>query len=86
MKPPLDKAPPPSRGSIRRDEITLFAEAARRLGSCAKSRRKAARRVALISYGRYQYVLGADVLDFFLKLAEQQAAGNDQEQKGGDDD
>lgn len=87
MKPPLDKAPPPSRGSIRRDEITLFAEAARRLGWCAKSRRKAQRDgLRVISYGRYQYVLGADVLDFFLKLAEQQAAGNDQEQKGGDDD
>jgi hypothetical protein len=75
MKFPADKQPPRANGSIRDDEILPFAEAARRLGWCAKSRRFAQRDgLRVITYGRYQYVLGADVLDFFRKLAEQETA------------
>ena len=69
-----DDASSPARGSIRADELMLFAEAARRLGWCAKSRRFAQRDgLRVISYGRYQYVRGVDLLAFFDKLAEQQA-------------
>jgi hypothetical protein len=73
-------APPPTRGSIHRDELLPFAVAAARLGWCAKSRRFAQRDgLRVVRYGRHQYVLGADVLDFFRKLAERQAGGNGQE-------
>jgi hypothetical protein len=80
MKRPQDS--PPARGSIRADELLLFAEAARRLGWCAKSRRRAQRDgLRVITYGRCQYVRGSDLLDFFAKLAPQQI-GNRSEQGG----
>ena len=73
---------PPARGSIRSDEVMLYAEAARRLGWCAKSRRRAQHDgLKVISYGRFQYVMGADVLDFFAKLAEQQGSNNNGQQQ-----
>jgi hypothetical protein len=79
MKPPADKAPLPSRGSIRADEVLLYSEAARRLGWCTKSRRFAKQRgLRVIRFGRWEFVLGSDVLDFFRKLAEQQAASSEQ--------
>ena len=66
---PLD-TPPPARGSIRADELLLFAEAARRLGWCAKSRRFAQQRgLRVIRFGRWQYVLGRDVIAFLDGLA-----------------
>ncbi|MFZ1933792.1 MAG: hypothetical protein WCB27_07080 [Thermoguttaceae bacterium] len=83
MKPTRPTAPPPARGSVRADELMLFAEAARRLGWCAKSRRYAQRDgLRVIRYGRHQYVLGRDLLDFFNKLADQGGEG----QKGGGND
>ena len=85
MKRAIDKAPPAARGSVRDDELMLFAEAAKRLGWCAKSRRFAQRDgLRVIRYGRHQYVLGRDLLDFFGKLAERQAG--DQDQGGGADE
>jgi hypothetical protein len=78
-----DPAPSAGRGggSIRADELLPFSEAARRLGWCAKSRRFAQRDgLRVIRYGRFQYVLGTDLLDFFRRLAEGQAGqggGND---------
>jgi hypothetical protein len=72
---PLD-SPRSALGAIRRDEVLPFATAAARLGWCAKSRRYAQRDgLRVIRYGRHQYVTGADLLDWFRKLAEQQAGG-----------
>ncbi len=63
--------------SIRADEVLLLSEAARRLklGKRGSSR---ARRLGLKTarFGRCRYVLGSDVLDFFSRLADHQAAGN----------
>ena len=73
MKRPLDKTPSIGRGSIHADEILLFSEAAQRLGWCAKSRRFAQRDgLRVTKYGRHQYVIGRDVVDFFQRLAERQ--------------
>lgn len=81
MKPrPLD-TPPRALGAIHRDEVLPFAVAAARLGWCAKSRRYAQRDgLRVIRYGRHQYVLGADVLEWFRSQAEQQAGGNGEAQ------
>lgn len=74
MRKPQAPTAPAGPASIRRDEVMPFAEAARRLGWCAKSRRYAQRDgLRVIPYGRFQYVLGADILDFFQRLAERQA-------------
>ena len=73
MKPRPDA---PARGSIRADEVLLFSEAARRLGLCDKSRRSAIRSgLRVVRFGKWQYVLGSDVLRFFQRLAQQ--AGGD---------
>jgi hypothetical protein len=81
MKRPIDKLVP-ARGSIQGDELLLFSEAASRLGWCTKSRRFAIRDgLRVVRYGRYQYVLGTDILAFFQKLADQQAG-----QQGGSDE
>jgi len=88
MKTPLDTTPPRALGTIHRDEVLPFAVAAARLGWCAKSRRFAQRDgLRVIRYGRHQYVTGADLLDFFAKLAERQAdqAGGDGQGGGGND-
>ena len=74
MRKPQATTAPAGFASIRADELMLFSEAARRLGWCAKSRRYAQRDgLRVIPYGRFQYVLGADILDFFQRLAERQA-------------
>ena len=76
-KRPLDKTPP-ARGSIRADEVLLYSEAARRLGLCVKSRRFAKQRgLHVVKFGRFEYVIGIDVLDFFRKLAEQSTAATE---------
>jgi len=72
-------APAPARGSIASDEVLLYSEAARRLGWCAKSRRFAIKAgLRVVRFGRHQYVIGADVLAFFQRLAEQQASDEQQ--------
>lgn len=56
-------------GAIRDDEVMPLREAARRLGWCDKSRRNALRDgLNVIEYGRYQYVRGRDIHDFFDRL------------------
>ena len=78
-KPGPDSTQPRALGGIHRDEVLPFAVAAARLGWCAKSRRFAQRDgLKVISYGRYQYVRGADLLAFFDRLAAQQAGRNEQ--------
>lgn len=68
--------PPPARGSIRADEAMLFSEAARRLGWCNKSRRFAQQRgLRVVKFGRWQYVLGRDVIAFLDKLAAESGQG-----------
>jgi hypothetical protein len=74
VKRPLDKAPPPARGSIRDDETLLFSEAAKRLGLCAKSRRSAIRAgLKVVRFSRWQYTTGKWVREFIEGLAEHQA-------------
>jgi hypothetical protein len=82
-KPRLLNTPAPAAlGAIHRDEVLPFAVAAARLGWCAKSRRFSQRDgLRVVRYGRHQYVLGTDVLDFFRKLAGQQAGAHGQEGK-----
>jgi len=63
---PLNSADRPALGSIRADEVLPFREAARRLGWAAKTRR-AAKRAGLrtITFGRAEFILGADLVAFF---------------------
>ena len=72
MKPRRNTAPEPARGSIRGDELLLMREACRRLGWERKTLAHAKREgLKTTRFGRFDYVRGADVLDFFAKLAEQ---------------
>ena len=76
MKPrPRDT---PARGSIRDDETLLYAEAARRLGLCSKSRAQRFAGLRVVQFGRWQYTTGRWVRAFVEGLAEQQA-GNAQQ-------
>jgi hypothetical protein len=78
MKPRLD-TPAPVRGSVCDGETLLFAEAARRLGWCAKSRRAAVRAgLRVVQFGKWQYTTGRWVREFVEKLAERQAGDGDQ--------
>ena len=64
-------APEPSTGSIRADELLLMKEACRRLNWQRKTLAHAKREgLKTVKFGRYDYVQGADVLDFFRRLAE----------------
>ena len=76
MKRPLDK-PAPALGTIRADEIAPFVLTARKLGWCEKSRRHAkAKGLQTIRFGRFEYVTGQAILDFFRAQADAQASGN----------
>jgi len=58
-------------GSVRADEVLSQRELQRRFGWQEHSLRQA--RLAglrTVQFGRERYVIGADVLDFFRKLAE----------------
>jgi hypothetical protein len=64
-------------GSIRADEILPLREAARRLGWEQKTIRRAQREgLRAIPFGRLKYVRGADVLEFFGKLADAGQGGH----------
>ena len=80
MKRPIkrpDKSSTIGYGSIQANEILPLREAARRLGWEQKTIRRAQREgLRTIMFGRFKYVRGSDVLDFFGKLAEEQAAGD----------
>ena len=70
-----DKTPAIGYGSIHASEVLPLREAARRLGWEQKTIRRAQREgLRAITFGRFKYVRGVDVLDFFGQLAEQQAA------------
>ena len=66
--------PPRASGSIHADELLSMAEFGRRLGFAHKALADAQRGgLRTILFGRCKFVLGSDALDFFRKLAEQQA-------------
>lgn len=82
MKPPTDapiranqpkKPPRPFLGSVRRDEVLTLDEFRRRLrwGHKSIARAKAAG-LRVLRFGKQGFLLGADVLDFFERLGEQQ--------------
>ena len=75
MKPRPDApASRPGFGSIVAGEILPLREAARRLGWERKTIAHAKRAgLRSVRFGRFDYVRGVDVLDFFAKLADQQA-------------
>ncbi|MFZ1932897.1 MAG: hypothetical protein WCB27_16365 [Thermoguttaceae bacterium] len=73
MRPRAD-SPVPARGSIADGETLLFAEAAKRLGWCSKSRRAAIRAgLRVVQFGRWQYTTGRWVREFVERLAQRQA-------------
>ena len=70
---PID-TPPPARGSITAAELLLVRKLCKRLGWERKTLAHAKRAgLRTIRFGRFDYARGCDVLDFFTKLAEQQA-------------
>jgi len=76
MKRPLSKAPVRQLGSISADELLPMREFGRRLDlhdKCLSDAQKAGLRT--IGFGRQKFVLGSDAIDFFRKLAAQQAGG-----------
>ena len=76
--------PAPAPGVIRDGEVYRLRELCRRLGWHEHSLRQArAAGLPMIVFGREKFILGSDVLDFFRRLADRQAAGGGGE--GGDD-
>jgi hypothetical protein len=74
--------PTPAPGVIRDGEVYRLREVCRRLGWKEHAIRQArAAGLRMVIFGREKFILGADVLDFFRRLAEQQAAGDG---KGGE--
>ena len=60
-------------GEIRADTLYLAVEFRRRLGWGMKSYRHAKRKgMRTIKFARSEFVLGADILEFFARLAEEQ--------------
>ena len=82
MKTPQGKRPDtagPGWGSIRADEVLPLRAAGYRLGMGTKELRKAQRDgLAVVRYGRFHYVSGKAIAEFFEALAQRQA-----EQEGG---
>jgi hypothetical protein len=73
---------PDTLGSIRADEVLPVRVMAKRLGMNVKSLAHAKREgLRTVKFGRFDYVLGRDVLAFFERLAQAQADGNG---KGGE--
>ena len=70
-RPATDRQPA---GEIQANSVLSATEFRRRLGWGAKSYRAAKRRgLRTVRFARREYVLGADVLAFFGRLAEDQA-------------
>jgi len=68
-------------GSVDGNELLRLAELKRRLGWGEHAVRQArAAGLRLVAFGREKYALGADVLDFFRRLAEEQAGRNGREE------
>jgi len=77
VKKPIDKsAPTLGRGSVSAAEVLTLRECGRRLGLGPRIMREAQRQgLRTVLLGRLKFVLGCDVLDFFLRLADAQAGG-----------
>jgi len=70
-------------GSVQAGEVLTLSELKRRLGWGEHATRQARRAgLRLIAFGREKYALGADVLSFFARLAEQQAGSNGHQAAG----
>jgi hypothetical protein len=79
MRKPLDTAPTVGRGSVSAGEVYTLREAARRLGWAAKLTCDAQKAgLQTVFFGRSKYVTGQAILDFFRRLAEQQAGNSKQ--------
>ena len=73
MRKLLDKSLAIGPSSIRTDELLLVREACRRLGWQRKTLAHAkAEGLRTIKFGRFCYVRGADLLEFFGRLAARQ--------------
>jgi hypothetical protein len=80
VKPRPPEKPPTRYGSISDSELLLVRELCRVLAWERKTLAHAKREgLRTIRFGRFDYVRGRDVLAFFDKLADRQAAG-----QGGD--
>ncbi len=78
MKRPIGKPATAGPGSIRADELLLMREACRRLGWERKTLAHAKKTgLRTIRFGRFDYIRGLDLCDFFAKLAERQEGGGD---------
>lgn len=79
MKKPLDKTQSAriGYGSILASEVMTLREFGRRLGLGPRALCDAQRQgLRAVLFGRVKYVVGADAIDFFRQLAEQQAVTN----------
>ncbi len=73
MKRPLEKSPV-GRGSVRADEILTLREFGRRLGLASRALCDCQRSgLRTVLCGRVKFVMGADALDYFRRLAAAQA-------------
>jgi hypothetical protein len=77
MRKSLDSPAPRACGSIHANEVLSMAEFGRRLGFAHKALADAQRAgLRTILFGRCKFILGSDALEWFRRLAEQQANGN----------
>ena len=84
MKKTLDK-PTRQLGSVSADELMPMREFGRRLDLHNKALSDAQRAgLRTVLFGRCKFVLGADAIDFFHKLADAQAASGREGQADGD--
>jgi hypothetical protein len=75
------KARVATRGSVRADEVLSLKELRRRFGWEEHAIRQArAAGLRFIRFGRECFVLGADVLEFFRQLADQQSQRREPEE------
>ena len=83
MKPAPHKPAKRAPAVVRAGEVYSLAELRRRLGWQEHAVRQArVNGLRLVVFGRAKYCLGSDVLKFFERLADRQAAGNGEQQGG----
>jgi hypothetical protein len=76
VRKPLDKNPMIGRGSVRADEVLTLREFGRRLGLASRALCDCQRGgLRTVLCGRVKFVIGADALDYFRRLADAQASG-----------
>ena len=77
MRKPPDTPPTTGRGSVSRHEVMSLREFGRRLGLAKQALCDCQREgLRTVLCGRCKFVLGEDAIDFFRKLAEQQAVAS----------